>query len=100
MAERNEKGQFTKGHTKTGGKQKGYESPIKKELRELLGDFTISSFEDFMAAWGKCEPKDKCTIWLNAAKFNIPMLQSVALDSTKELTNDITEKLRLLSKDD
>ena len=33
-ADRNTKGQFEKGRTKTGGKQKGYESPITKEFRK------------------------------------------------------------------
>ena len=36
--ERNSRGQFEKGRAKTGGKKKGYESPIKKEFRELCAD--------------------------------------------------------------
>ena len=58
-ADRNSKGQFEKGRPKTGGKQKGYESPITKEFRELCADFSREAWEDFMAAWYKCEPKDK-----------------------------------------
>ena len=38
--DRNSKGQFEKGRPKTGGKQKGYESPITKEFRELCADFS------------------------------------------------------------
>ena len=49
--ERNSKGQFVKGRAKTGGKQKGYESPIKKEFRELCADFSREAWEDFMEAW-------------------------------------------------
>ena len=52
-AERNSRGQFEKGRAKTGGKQKGYESPIKKEFRELCADFSREAWEDFMAAWYK-----------------------------------------------
>lgn len=100
MAEdRNEKGQFVKGRAKTGGKQKGYETPVKKELRQMLADFTVDSFDQFMIAWSKCEPKDKCNIWLQAARFNIPMLQAVALENTKELTNELTERIKKLSEE-
>ena len=44
-ADRNTKGQYEKGRAKTGGKQKGYESPLTKEFRELCADlrFTMLS---------------------------------------------------------
>ena len=96
-AERDEKGQFAKGRTKTGGKQKGYEAPVKKEFRELMADFSRETYEDFLAAFAKCEPKDKCKVWLDALKFNLPMLQSVTLENTKGIANAFTDKLRNLA---
>lgn len=63
-ADRNTKGQFEKGRAKTGGKQKGYESPITKEFRELCADFSREAWDDFMAAWYKCEPKDKVATFI------------------------------------
>ena len=44
-AERDAKGKFTKGHKKTGGMQKGYETPVKKEFRELMADYSRENFD-------------------------------------------------------
>ncbi len=99
MAEtkRNSKGQFEKGNKKLGGKQKGYESPVKKEFRELMADFSRENFDNFKTAMMDCEPRDFCRFYLESLKFNLPMLQSVTLENTKSIANDFTEKLRRLA---
>ena len=99
-ADRNTKGQFEKGRTKTGGKQKGYESPITKEFRELCADFTREAWEDFLIAWNKCEPKDKVTSFIKILEFNCPKLQTVTLDDKREVHNAITEKLKQMSEEE
>lgn len=93
-AERNEKGQFVKGRKKTGGVQKGYESPVKKEFRELMADYSRENYGKFVFSMTQCEPKDFCRFYLEALKFNLPMLQSVTLDNTKEFRNTLTEKIK------
>ena len=93
-AERNEKGQFVKGRKKTGGVQKGYESPVKKEFRELMADYSRENYDKFVFSMTQCEPKDFCRFYLEALKFNLPMLQSVTLDNTKEFRNTLTEKIK------
>ena len=98
--ERNSKGQFEKGRAKTGGKQKGYESPIKKEFRELCADFSREAWEDFMEAWYKCEPKDKVSTFIKILEFNCPKLQTVTLDDKREIHNALTEKLRQMSEEE
>lgn len=95
--ERNEKGQFEPGRKKTGGKQKGYESPIKKEFRELMADYSRENFDNFCKSMMECEPKDFCRFYLEALKFNLPMLQSVTLENTKGIANALTDKLRSLA---
>lgn len=99
-ADRNTKGQFEKGRAKTGGKQKGYESPITKEFRELCADFTREAWEDFLIAWNKCEPKDKVTSFIKILEFNCPKLQTVTLDDKREVHNALTEKLRQMSEEE
>lgn len=99
-ADRNTKGQFEKGRTKTGGKQKGYESPITKEFRELCADFTREAWEDFLVAWKRCEPKDKVTSFIKILEFNCPKLQTVTLDDKREVHNALTEKLRQMSEEE
>lgn len=97
MTEREDNGQFKKGHRKIGGKQKGYESPMKKEFRVLLSDFCFSNFEDFKKALLECEPKDYCRFYLDMVKYIIPTLQSITLDNESGITNDFTQKLIELS---
>ena len=97
-AERDEKGKFVKGRKKTGGMQKGYEAPVKKEFRELMADFSREHFDEFVFAMQHCEAKDFCRYYLEALKFNLPMLQSVTLENTKGIANSLTEKLRSLAQ--
>lgn len=99
-ADRNTKGQFEKGRAKTGGKQKGYESPITKEFRELCADFTREAWEDFLVAWKRCEPKDKVTSFIKVLEFNCPKLQTVTLDDKREVHNALTEKLKQMSEEE
>ena len=99
-ADRNTKGQFEKGRAKTGGKQKGYESPITKEFRGLCADFTREAWDDFLVAWNKCEPKDKVTSFIKILEFNCPKLQNVTLDDKREVHNALTEKLKQMSEEE
>ena len=98
--DRNSKGQFEKGRAKSGGKQKGYESPIKKEFRELCADFTRDAWDDFTAAWYKCEPKDKVSTFIKMLEFNCPKLQTVTLEDKREIANALTEKLKQMSEEE
>lgn len=98
--DRNAKGQFEKGRAKTGGKKKGYESPINKEFRELCADFSREAWDDFMEAWHKCEPKDKVASFIKILEFNCPKLQTVTLDDKREVHNALTEKLRQMSEEE
>lgn len=98
--DRNSKGQFEKGRAKSGGKQKGYESPIKKEFRELCADFTRDAWDDFMAAWYKCEPKDQVSTFIKMLEFNCPKLQTVTLEDKREIANALTEKLKQMSEEE
>ena len=98
--DRNSKGQFEKGRANSGGKQKGYESPIKKEFRELCADFTRDAWDDFMAAWYKCEPKDKVSTFIKMLEFNCPKLQTVTLEDKREIANALTEKLKQMSEEE
>ena len=74
--------------------QKGYESPVKKEFRELMADYSRENYDKFVFSMTQCEPKDFCRFYLEALKFNLPMLQSVTLDNTKEFRNTLTEKIK------
>ena len=92
--DKNEKGQFAKGRKKTGVLQKLYFAPIKREFRDLMADFSSENYDKFVFSMTQCEPKDFCRFYLEALKFNLPMLQSVALESSKNFKNTLTEKIK------
>lgn len=98
--DRNSRGQFEKGRAKSGGKQKGYESPIKKEFRELCANFTRDAWDDFMEAWYNCDPKDKVNTFIKLLEFNCPKLQTVTLEDKREIANALTEKLKQMSEEE
>lgn len=95
--DKNEKGQFAEGRKKTGGKQKGYTSPVNKEFRELMAGFSKENYEKFVFSMMQCEPKDFCRFYLELLKFNLPMLQSVSLETTKEFSTTLTDRIRAIA---
>ncbi len=98
-ADRKSNGQFEKGRAKTGGKQKGYEAPITKEFREMAAKFTEDAWDDFVAAWMKCEPKDKVNSFIKILEFNCPKLQTVTLEDKRQVVNALSDRLKQLSED-
>lgn len=98
MAEKDSKGRFAKGHKKVGGNTKGYTNPAIKELRELTRNFSVENFENFTKMMLQLEPEEYVKAYISLLKFNIPALQSVALDGAGGIKETIEGRLRELSK--
>lgn len=92
--DRDDKGRFIKGRAKTGGKPKGYESPVKKSLRKMAEEYTITQWEKFQEMLDNCEPKDYCKNFIDLMKLNVPTLQSVDLNAVVEKKVTIEELLK------
>lgn len=97
-AQRDDKGRFVKGSGKTGGMKKGYTAPVKKELRQLMLDFSLDNYKAFVTAMENCEPKDFCRFYLEALKFNVPLLQNVELGTNKEQISEFSLRLKAMSE--
>lgn len=97
-AARDSKGRFIKGTGKTGGMKKGYVAPVKKELRQMMLDFSLDNYQAFIQAMEHCEPKDFCRYYLEALKFNVPLLQSVELGANKEQVSEFSLRLKAMSE--
>lgn len=46
-----------------------------------MREYSIEHFNDFVLAMKDLEAKDYCRFYLEALKFNLPLLQAVTLDS-------------------
>lgn len=99
MEGRETNGRLQKGHPYLGGgRKKGQENAVKKELRELLRQFSIENYNKFIYAMNNCEPKDFCRYYIELLKFNIPALQSIDLSAQESLQRTIEDRLLALSE--
>ena len=97
--ERDANGRLQKGHAYLGGgRKKGQENAVKKELRELMRQFSLENFDKFLLAMNNCEPKDFCRYYIDVLKFNLPALQSIDLSAQESLRQSIEDKLITLSQ--
>ena len=80
---------------KTGGRTAGTPNKISQNLREMLRQFTLDNFEAAMKCWEAIDdPKDRFKLYLEAMKFNLPMLQQIQMDdrtSRKTYAEELAE---------
>lgn len=86
------------GRGRLGGRAKGTPNKITSDLRKLLTDFSNETFPDFVEAFKKLEPKDKCSLWINAQAYVIPRLSSVDL-KTNDTADDLRKELDEISEE-
>lgn len=86
---------------KTGGRKPGVPNKIIGELRKMMEEFVVGNFAGFTQAWLSIEdPKDQADIYIKAAKFVIPALQSVDVSGSLKTDKSIEQQLLELSKTD
>lgn len=84
---------------KTGGRKPGVPNKIIGELRKMMEEFVVGNFAGFTQAWLSIEdPKDQADIYIKAAKFVIPALQSVDVSGSLKTDKSIEQQLLELSK--
>lgn len=87
------------GRGRLGGRAKGVPNKITATMRELLTKFSADTYDDFVDAFHKIDnPKDKCTVWLNAQAFVTPKLSSVDVKETGK-TKTFKDELDEIDKD-
>ena len=87
---------FEKGRAKTGGMQKGWTDPAKRELRKLLSDYAIDNFPSYVEAIEALRLKDTLAYvraYNEMLRHVLPALQSVALNVTSQQSESITQHL-------
>lgn len=92
---------YMKRGIKTGGRKPGVPNKIIGELRKMMEEFVVGNFAGFTQAWLSIEdPKDQADIYIKAAKFVIPALQSVDVSGSLKTDKSIEQQLLELSKTD
>lgn len=95
--------QFQKGREKTGGKQKGYQSPIKKAQQEILAMVVNKEFtpERISELLGQLAPKEKLQFYVQILPFIAPRLQAANISvDTSEKNEPLNNLLSRLANDE
>lgn len=74
-----------KGSPKTGGRQKGTPNKVSAPLKELIKDFAIEKWPEFVKAWDNTESnKDKSDLYLKVVNYILPKMSSVDVSGKVE----------------
>ncbi len=81
---------FEKGHKKIAGSGRAQGTKNKNtEIRNFLRDFMCDNRKAFCQAFDRLPDRDKCVLYLKAAEYVLPKLQSVQFEDTKESNSAI-----------
>ena len=64
---------FTKGN---GGRPKGSQNKLKRELKEAITNFIAGKFAGIEALWAKLEPDKKADLLVKLIPYSIPKLNA------------------------
>jgi hypothetical protein len=79
---------FEKGRAKTGGRTK--QSSV---IKDMVRNFAIDKFDDFIEAFGKLGNKDKVDAYIKMLKYVLPTITAVQFDE-QESTSPAMDLLR------
>lgn len=79
---------FKKGHKPLPPNPEKMEA--KKKLKELLTEFSVDCYPEFLEEFHKLRGKPKCDIFLKAIEFVQPKISSISFEDVKEASNAAT----------
>ena len=79
---------FQKGHKPLPPNPEKMEA--KKKLKELLTEFSVDCYPEFLEEFHKLRGKPKCDIFLKAIEFVQPKISSISFEDVKEASNAAT----------
>lgn len=89
---------FEKGHKKFEGEGRPPGAKAKNALlRDLLRDFCIDKFADYVQAFEQLSPKEKCDEYSKALQFVVPKVSSITFDDESKASNAL-QHLRIIAE--
>lgn len=79
---------FKKGHPKTGGRKKGVQNKVQKEIRPLIMDLILDNYELVRADLRKMKGVNRVKEWRELLSYAIPKLANTNLDIQFERLSD------------
>lgn len=74
-----------KGTPKTGGRKKGTPNKVTAPLKELIKQFAIDKWPEFLESWENMESnKDKCDAYTKVLQYLLPKMASVDVSGKVE----------------
>lgn len=87
------------GRGRLGGRKKGTPNKLTKPMRELLSNFSETTFNEFVKAFHEIEdPKDKCRIWIDVQAYVTPKLAAVDIKPSENIRS-LADELEELSRE-
>lgn len=89
---------FEKGHGKIEGAGRPPGAKAKNaQLRDLLRDFCIDKFADYVQAFDQLSPKEKCDEYSKALQFVVPKVSAITFDDEAKASNAL-QHLRIIAE--
>jgi hypothetical protein len=84
------------GHEGMGGRPKGSRTK-NTQLRDLIRDFCIDKFEDYVSAFDQLTPKEKCDEYTKALQFVVPRVSAVTFDDESKASTAL-QHLKIIAE--
>ena len=85
--------QFSKGHTKLGGRKKGTPNKVSSDLRTRIKSFLDNNFEQLEKDISKLQPTERVRFLIKLMEFVVPKQKSMELNAI-----DKTECIKVVFK--
>jgi hypothetical protein len=85
--------QFSKGHTKSGGRKRGTPNKISSDLRARIKLFLDNNFENFESDMSNLESAERVRFYIKLMEFVMPKQKSMELNAI-----DKTECIKVVFK--
>lgn len=96
---RNNKGQFSAGHSLSKGRPKGSKNQVTEKIRDTFLHFIEDNLERMQEDFDELEAKDRFKYLFEMSKFILPSLKSIEFGNildelTEEQFTEVIEKIR------